>query len=379
MYKIAYVCSSLWRSGPVNVLYNLISNFSKDEVEVTIITLSQEFPDSRILDFKKLGINIKCIGLSHSVGSLLKAEKLKDYLNEIKPDVCHTFGYRADLLISRSIKKKYPVISSLYNYPYDDYPMHYGLVKGKLMALFHINALKKFKKIIVCSNFIAQKLSVHGVNKMTRIYTGVDSKYFTPPDFNKKSTDKITFGIGENKLVFVFVGVLIKRKDPLTLVRSFAKFNKTYPILGNSTHLIILGDGPLMDNCKSIYNNSNITFLGNQPDTRPYLRISDIYVSTSLSEGFPTAVLEALAIGLPCLLSNIPPHKEMIGGMRSPMFFEKENINDLCNSFKMATNIKLIDAQKEACEYFTENYSAEIMKNNHLKEYKILYDERNTI
>lgn len=85
----------------------------------------------------------------------------------------------------------------------------------------------------------------------------------------------------------------------------------------------MMGDGELMQACKSVCNGEQITYLGNCSDTRPYLSISDYYISPSLSEGFPTAVLEALSMGLGCILSDIPPHIEMLNNFENAIFFSE--------------------------------------------------------
>ena len=45
---------------------------------------------------------------------------------------------------------------------------------------------------------------------------------------------------------------------------------------------------------------------------KDYLQAADIFISTAVSEGLPNTVLEALSSGLPCILSDIGPHREII-------------------------------------------------------------------
>ena len=58
-------------------------------------------------------------------------------------------------------------------------------------------------------------------------------------------------------------------------------------------------------------NDSRIKFIGRVPSPIKYLRISDYFVSASLSEGLPLAVMEGMGCGLPAILSNIDSHFEM--------------------------------------------------------------------
>ena len=103
--------------------------------------------------------------------------------------------------------------------------------------------------------------------------------------------------------ISLHVGSLIPRKNCQFLIDSFANYR--FP-----GTLIILGNGSqLQDLIKK--NIPNILFLGNVCNVQDYLHLSDIFVSTSRSEGLPNSVLEAGVSGLPMVLSNISPHAEI--------------------------------------------------------------------
>ena len=59
-------------------------------------------------------------------------------------------------------------------------------------------------------------------------------------------------------------------------------------------------------------NNRNIFLPGEVSNVISYFRAADLFVSASCAEGMPNAVLEALATGLPVILSNIPAHREIL-------------------------------------------------------------------
>ena len=74
--------------------------------------------------------------------------------------------------------------------------------------------------------------------------------------------------------------------------------------------LIILGDGPLRPILEEVAGDS-IFLVGDVHNVSDYLTASDYFVSTSLSEGLPNTVLEALACGLPVIISDIDSHREI--------------------------------------------------------------------
>ncbi len=366
MLKVVYICSSLIRRGPINVLYNLVSGFNKSEIECVIITLSDEENDSRKQDFISLGITVKCLQLGKGFDSILRSSKLKDAVKNERPDICHSFGFRADILCYKELRNKYKIVSSLYNYPGDDYVMQFGKIKGHLMKKIHFHILNGFTKVITCSAFIEEKLRLNRINNVDLIYTGVDSNYFCPATIEERNRIRRLHNVSEDSIVYIYIANLIIRKDPITLIKAFKDFVNN-PI--KKVHLFVMGDGMLMEACKSTYNGDNISYLGYQSDTLPYLQASDFYISPSLSEGFPTAVLEALSCGLPCILSDIQPHQEMMYDIKKPFFFRVSNINSLKDALNRSIECNLDEEKKLHRKYFTSNFTSKLMADKHLKTY----------
>jgi len=96
--KIVYIISTLVKSGPVNVLYNLIKYIDKNRYNVTIITLSPENEKhSRLKEFESLGIKVQSLNLSRLQGYLFGGFKLRQIINKVKPDIIHSHCFRSNL------------------------------------------------------------------------------------------------------------------------------------------------------------------------------------------------------------------------------------------------------------------------------------------
>lgn len=118
----------------------------------------------------------------------------------------------------------------------------------------------------------------------------------------------------EGKFTFCFVGRIVKDKGINELVSAFLRLYRQYP----QTRLIIVGsferesDPVLPETEHEILNHAAISFAGFQQDIRPYLAASDALVFPSYREGFPNVVLQAGAMGLPSIVTDINGCNEII-------------------------------------------------------------------
>ncbi len=362
MLKVTIVCSSLIRRGPTNVIFNMLEayyNSNIQDVKFSIVTISSESEESRMQDFVNLGIEIKSVNVKPGIVGILSLSKIKDVILSTLPDVVHSYGFRADVLLELMRLSKIPIVSPLFNNPHEDYCMQFGKLKGRLMAKFHLHILKSFNKVIVCSRFIEEKVKNDKLNLVT-IYTGVPANVFVPLVKDEVVKRRLSMGIPANAKVFLFIGNLIYRKNPFFLIETFKSME-----FDHENYLIIMGDGPLMSECKTLIGNStHIRLIGAQPGTLQYLQIADYYISASYSEGFPTAVLEALSTNVLPILSDIMPHIEMIRGLSSNCIFKNNDSNSLIS---LINQLKSHDLTPR--EYLLRNYSSEIMQRNYINEY----------
>lgn len=136
---------------------------------------------------------------------------------------------------------------------------------------------------------------------------GIDAEYWKKESTNlhKESQKKELF-------TFVFVGRIVGDKGINELIEAFKRLKP------NSAKLILVGPyeenlDPIKDDTKSeIDNNPNIKWVGMQSDVRPFYEQANAFVFPSYREGFPNTVLEAGAMGLPSIVTNINGANEII-------------------------------------------------------------------
>lgn len=141
---------------------------------------------------------------------------------------------------------------------------------------------------------------------------GIDLDHYNPelPEVQADAAKIRKLGI----FTFVFVGRLVRDKGINELVEAFERLNKEYP----KTRLLLVGcQEPELDPLKpetiaKIDNDKNIEAVGQQSDVRPWLAASDTFVFPSYREGFPNVVIEAGAMGLPSIVTDINGSREII-------------------------------------------------------------------
>lgn len=362
--KIAYIVSTLRTAGPTNQLLNIISNLDKQIFKPYIITLSSEPEESMIRSFENIRIDIHSLYLSRIMGLISGKRKLKKLVREIQPDIIHSQGIRPDLMVS-SIHN-IPKIATIRNYPFDDNPAKFGKLKGGIMAKTHFKTIEKGKHIIACSNSLSNKFSDQHNIQLPTIQNGVNTEKFFPLGKNKKDMLRKKLGLAANSFICVTSGGLIQRKNTESLISGFVKAKQTNSLL------LIAGDGPEMANLSQLANNNNtIKFLKSIDNVNEYLQASDLFISASFAEGLPNSVLEAMACGLPLILSDIDPHKELIpSGLSYDVFFnptDTSKLAELIKQFPLADQNKVSNHILEHC---LANFSAKAMSIKYQKLYK---------
>ena len=118
----------------------------------------------------------------------------------------------------------------------------------------------------------------------------------------------------EGMTTFCFIGRIVRDKGINELVTSFDRLHREYP----DTRLILIGgyeeklDPLAPETMERIKQGEDIEYVGRQSDVRPWLAASDIFVFPSYREGFPNTVIEAGAMGLASIVTDINGSREII-------------------------------------------------------------------
>ena len=129
---------------------------------------------------------------------------------------------------------------------------------------------------------------------------GIDTEYFKPTEsFTERKNDTFTF---------VFIGRIVRDKGIHELTECIRKLDCNLILVGSFED----GDPVDEDDKKFLLTSEKVKFVGWQTDVRPYLEQADALVFPSYREGFPNVPMQAGAMGLPCIVTNINGCNEII-------------------------------------------------------------------
>ncbi|MFS0788253.1 glycosyltransferase [Shouchella sp. 1P09AA] len=365
--KILYVVSTLRSSGPTNQLLETIKHLDKSSFEASILTLSPEPENSMIDLFKKNSIIVNSLSLSRK-NFLIKGRKLlKGYIDTLRPDIVHTSGIRADVELTK-LTGDFKHCLTVRNFVYEDYVAKFGNFVGKLASKSAIVSMKKCDNVVYCSRSLSEKYKEIISKKPYVIQNGANKEIYSSVNKYEKDRIRTELGVPINKTIFLMVGSLIKRKDPLTVIKAFNQ----YSLNNKDSLLLILGEGSLKENCRQIAN-EKVIFKGSVKNVQDYLKSSDFFVSASESEGLPNSVLEAGLTGIETILSDIPEHNEIYENNKGLLnLFTHGDSNELAQKMK-SLNVILdnkLERNNEISKYFIENFSSIRMSRDYQDLYK---------
>jgi glycosyltransferase involved in cell wall biosynthesis len=231
------------------------------------------------------------------------------------------------------------------------------------------------KEIVIQEQFCGrEKLKVIGNGSSNGINTG----HFNPALFSApgQQTLKTNLEITSEDFVFVFVGRIVADKGINELVQAFEKLTTET----NRVKLLLVGPlesdlDPLSpETLLTISANKSIISVGFQKDVRPYFAISNVLVFPSYREGFPNVVMQAGAMGLPSIVTNINGCNEIIIEGENGTIIPVKNSDAIYEAMKKIVydDAFRIHLQKNVKSMIVSRYEQKVVWDAILAEYKSL-------
>jgi glycosyltransferase EpsD len=141
---------------------------------------------------------------------------------------------------------------------------------------------------------------------------GVDLARFHTAAPEEKERLRRQYGFSRDDFILLYIAEFIPRKNHGYLIRRIPLLREVIPEL----RVVFAGKGETLEACKKNVNDLNaadiVRFLGYRQDVDALYRLGDVYVSVSRQEGLPISCVEAMACGLPLVLSKIRGHLDIV-------------------------------------------------------------------
>ena len=247
---------------------------------------------------------------------------------------------------------------------------------------FILSLFKRSSAIISMTTEIDCELSTLGIpiSKIHTITNGVDCSRFSSGSFEEKKAWQIEHHLPPDCQIILFSSRLVLRKGLDLLINCWADILRSCP----ASYLVIVGSGT--DQPDSVEEEmrdrvekdklTNILFVGETESPEDYLSIADCFVFPSRQEGFPNALMEAMASQLPCVASRIGGVEAIVDDGETGVLFEPENSKDLAEKCKalLQSSEKKEVIGKNARQKMFSVFSFETIAERYVKLYSTLLE-----
>lgn len=358
MNNILHLRSSAGLYGAEHVILNLTQVKSND-CRHTVLIFENHLNHNQDFYHAAIDRNIAAIKLPCNGRLDWKTVKiLKQQIQTLNCNVIHCHDPKSVFyaFLATMFNRKISKVVTMHGWVKNDRNMKFNNYVEKLCLPF-------FDKIIAVSDEIKNQLLATSIpnNKVTYIPNAVNIDKFIP---HSPASDKQF-----NKIKMLIVGRLSPEKGHLNLLLALnALKQKSF----DNWQLSIIGDGELkkvlMDKVIELKLEQEVEFLGVQKEMVAFYQQHNAYISSSLSEGMPLVILEAMACQLPIVATPVGAIPDLINGSQGGFLCENNSIESLTDSIEkllVMSNAQLKETAKNGREYILKHYSLKAATSRH--------------
>ncbi len=300
MSNILHVMSGdLWAGAEVMVCHLLKALRRFDELNIRVVLLNEGRLSKEV---RNLGIKIYVVDeRRNSLPSILR--RMREIVREEKPNIIHSHGYKQNILcylISKSVSAV-KLVGTQHGMP-ESHGKGYDL-RHRLITTCNLFCLSRFHRVVAVSREIKEafiRRHAFKQDKVSVIHNGIE---IPAPTFLRENSEHFVIGSS---------GRLFPVKDYAFMI----EIARTVLRRKNQVRFQLAGDGPEKRALKALTSRYHLddvfTFRGHLDDISPFYQGLDLYLNTSIHEGIPISILEAMAHQLPVVGPRVGGLPEMI-------------------------------------------------------------------
>lgn len=352
--KIAIIVPSLETGGAESMVTSLACAINKKKFDVHIVVIGKKkgtFNEKKIESH-----NIEITYLEKEMGLDIRMFfKMYNTLKELRPNIVHTHLSSVLYVSLWVLMHKTKMIHTVHSRPSKELP---SIHRGIMRVLYLIN---RAVPVAISENIECEMKKVYGLNntEIDIVYNPVDISRFDVKNIQDK----------EDKIKFICVARLVAPKNHRFLIQVFNEVKKEL----NNVELILVGDGELKADIQNQINilglEESVKVLGNRTDIERLLMDADIFVLTSIYEGVPITILEAMAAGIPVIATDV-------GGVSNVINNEIGRLVESGNEVKLKSAMIELATQNQLRKQLSEKAKLQVSKYDLVKiaqEYEKLY------
>lgn len=315
MIKVVHIITGLSVGGAENMLFKLVSRMDRTEFDPEVISLSGIGPVGEKM--LQAGIAVRALNMRPSLPNPALILKLSQWIRETRPQVVQTWLHHADLLGGIATRRagRIPLAWNIRHSSLDP-----ATIKRQTILIGQACARLSHslpQRIVCCSEagLIEHTHLGYAADKLLVIPNGFDLTAYRPSSEARRSI-RSDLGIAADAPVIGLIGRFHPMKDHATFVQAAALLHRRRP----DVHYLCCGDGVNWQNetlAASIRHADlcdRFHLLGQRSDMPQIAAALNIGTLCSLyGEGFPNVIGEAMACGVPCVVTDVGDSVAIIG------------------------------------------------------------------
>ncbi len=337
--KILFVIDSLGTGGAERDLAETLSQLCRFNVKPIVVSLRPR-EEGVQADLQRQGFDVRILNVSGLIGRVVALRKI---IRTDRPDVMQTSLFHSDLAgrlaaIGTCVK----VISRLANTDYDELRLHdpnINTVRFRLARLIDGWTARHLTHHIYANSNAVKTAAMRDLRVLSEHITVIegcrDSARLGLPGAQRRKLARARLGFGGDQEVLVTVGRQDYQKGQQYLLEAVAALVSSRPRLV----LLVAGrSGDVSEQLERLRERlglkDHVRFLGHREDIPEILAAADLFVFPSFYEGLPGAVVEAMALGLPIVASDIDPVRETVEENRNALLVKPASPSELASAIE---------------------------------------------
>lgn len=303
--NILHIIDTMGIGGAEKILAGTVNGLTDFQHHVIYLNGSDAMVTSLPADCRILKLNCRS-----KFDMLRCAFRVNRYIKKNNIDIVHSHLFMASLVARMACPKRVKLFTTIHNLP------SYNFFSESRVAnwLERITTRKRHHLIAICHEVFNDYKNKFGVKgDYTILYNYVEDEFYKPAYHSMNFKENFRM---------IAVGNLKKQKNYGYLVEAFKSMPK-------NIYLDIYGSGEEEPELRSVIEKHrlNIRLCGVHKNIQQLLTTYDAFIMSSRFEGQPISLLEAMASGMPAILSDIPVLREVTNS--KAVFFDLDNVNDL--------------------------------------------------